>query len=67
MSQQMPIPVEAATTVNALLAQVSDLSLNLAITKARLDRAMKLIPSDVLAAVNGGDVDDDADEPVAES
>lgn len=67
MSQQMPIPVEAAATVNALLAQVSDLSLNLAITKARLDRAMKLIPSDVLAAVNGGDVDDDADEPVAES
>lgn len=67
MSQQMPIPVEAAATVNALLAQVSDLSLNLAITKARLDRAMKLIPSDVLAAVNGGDIDDDADEPVAES
>lgn len=67
MSQQMPIPVEAAATVNALLAQVSDLSLNLAITKAKLDRAMKLIPSDVLAAVNGGDVDDDADEPVAES
>ena len=67
MSQQMPIPVEAAATVNALLAQVSDLSLNLAITKARLDRAMKLIPSDVLAAVNWGDIDDDADEPVAES
>ena len=67
MSQQMPIPVDAAATVNALLTQVSDLSLNLAITKARLDRAMKLIPSDVLAAVNGGDVDDDADEPVAES
>ena len=67
MSQQMPIPVEAAATVNALLAQVSDMSLNLAITKARLDRAMKLIPSDVLAAVNGGDIDDDADEPVAES
>lgn len=67
MSQQMPIPVEAAATVNALLAQVSDLSLNLAITKAQLDRAMKLIPSDVLAAVNGGDIDDDADEPVAES
>lgn len=61
------IPADANDVIDSLSAQIGTLNKQIAILTSQLNAAMKLIPSDVLAAVNGGDIDDDADEPVAES
>ena len=54
------ITAEADDTVTVLLAQIRDLSLELAIAKAQLAKIMRLVPADVLAAASRGGVEDDS-------
>lgn len=54
------ITAEADDTVTVLLAQIRDLSLELAIAKAQLAKVMRLVPADVLAAASRGGAEDDS-------
>lgn len=54
------ITAEADDTVTVLLAQIRDLSLELAIAKAQLAKVMRLVPADVLAASSRGGAEDDS-------
>lgn len=54
------ITAEADDTVTVLLAQIRDLSLELAIAKAQLAKVMRLVPADVLATASRGGAEDDS-------
>lgn len=54
------ITAEADDTVTVLLAQIRDLSLELAIAKAQLAKVMRLVPADVLASASRGGAEDDS-------
>ena len=55
------IPADANEVIDQLSTQVGQLSKELAIVKSQLSAAMKLIPDDVLEAMNNEEERGDAD------